>query len=301
MAKLGHVVLLKGGKSSEREISLISGQAVADSLRRMGVNLTEIDVDDEVVTRLVEAKPDMVVNMLHGKGGEDGVMQGLLEIMNIPYTGSGVLASALAMDKVKTKQVWAQLGLSTAEFYLLHDDSDWQAIMSTLGKAVVKPVNGGSSLGIAIVDDVQALRQQYRDAQKIDQQVMADRYIAGREFSTPVIDGEIFPTIQMETSRDFFDYEAKYISEDTQVICPPEISKEELEELEMLVGCAYESLGCSGLARIDVLQDENGKFFLLELNTIPGMTTHSFVPMSAQRAGIDFDELVLRILDCELN
>ena len=301
LAKLGHVVVLKGGKSSEREISLISGQAVSDSLRRMGVNLTEIDVGDDVVERLQEASPDLVVNMLHGKGGEDGAMQGLLEIMGIPYTGSGVLASALAMDKARSKQIWAQLGLSTAEFHLLHDDSDWSSIIATLGKVVVKPVNGGSSLGIAIVDDVKSLRQQYRDAQKIDMQVMAEQYIAGKEFSTPVLDGEIFPTIQMETTRDFFDYEAKYVDEGTQIICPPEISKEELEELEMLVGCAYESLGCSGLARIDVLQDENGKFFLLELNTIPGMTTHSFVPMSAKRIDVDFDELVLRILDCELN
>lgn len=301
LAKLGHVVVLKGGKSSEREISLISGQAVSESLRRLGVNLTEIDVGDDVVERLQEAKPDLVVNMLHGKGGEDGAMQGLLEIMEIPYTGSGVLASALAMDKARTKQIWAELGLSTADFQLLSEDSDWQAIIANLGKVVVKPVNGGSSLGIAIVDDAKALRQQFRDAQQIDQQVMAERYIAGKEFSTPVLDGEILPTIQMETSREFFDFEAKYVDTGTQVICPPEIEEGELQELEMLVGCAYESLGCSGLARVDVLQDENGDFFLLELNTIPGMTTHSFVPMSAKTIGIDFDELVLRILDCELN
>lgn len=301
LAKLGHVVVLKGGLSSEREVSLVSGNAVSESLRRMGVNLTEIDVDAEVVTRLQEARPDLVVNMLHGKGGEDGSMQGLLEIMRIPYTGSGVLASALAMDKVKTKQVWSQLGLSTAEFYLLNDDSDWQSIINSLGKVVVKPVNDGSSLGVAIVDDAKSLRKQYRDAQQFDLQVMAEQYIAGREFSTPVLNGELFPTIQMETAREFFDYEAKYVDEDTQIICPPEIAKEELEELEMLVGCAYESLGCSGVARVDVMQDESGKFFLLELNTIPGMTTHSFVPMSAKQIGIDFDELVLRILDCELN
>lgn len=301
LAKLGHVVVLKGGLSSEREVSLVSGNAVSESLRRMGVNLTEIDVDAEVVTRLQEAKPDLVVNMLHGKGGEDGSMQGLLEIMRIPYTGSGVLASALAMDKVKTKQVWSQLGLNTAEFYLLNDDSDWQSIINSLGKVVVKPVNDGSSLGVAIVDDVNSLRKQYRDAKQFDLQVMAEQYIAGREFSTPVLNGELFPTIQMETAREFFDYEAKYVDEDTQIICPPEISKEELEELEMLVGCAYESLGCSGVARVDVMQDESGKFFLLELNTIPGMTTHSFVPMSAKQIGIDFDELVLRILDCELS
>jgi len=301
LAKLGHVVVLKGGLSSERDVSLISGQAVSESLRRMGVNLTEIDVDADVVMRLQEAKPDLVVNMLHGKGGEDGSMQGLLEIMGIPYTGSGVLASALAMDKVKTKQVWSQLGLSTAEFYLLNDDSDWQSIIDSLGKVVVKPVNDGSSLGVAIVDDAKSLRKQYRDAQQFDMQVMAEQYIAGREFSTPVLNGELFPTIQMETAREFFDYEAKYVDEDTLIICPPEISKEELEELEMLVGCAYESLGCSGVARVDVMQDESGKFFLLELNTIPGMTTHSFVPMSAKQIDIDFDELVLRILDCELS
>lgn len=301
LAKLGHVVVLKGGLSSERDVSLVSGQAVSESLRRMGVNITEIDVDNDVVLRLQEAKPDLVVNMLHGKGGEDGCMQGLLEIMGIPYTGSGVLASALAMDKVKTKQVWSQLGLSTAEFYLLNDDSDWQSIINSLGKVVVKPVNDGSSLGVAIVDDAKSLRKQYRDAQQFDAQVMAEQYIAGREFSTPVINGELFPTIQMETAREFFDYEAKYVDEDTQIICPPEILKEELEELEMLVGCAYESLGCTGVARVDVMQDESGKFFLLELNTIPGMTTHSFVPMSAKQVDIDFDELVLRILDCELS
>ena len=301
MAKLGHVVVLKGGLSSERDVSLVSGHAVSESLRRMGVNLTEIDVDADVVIRLQEARPDLVVNMLHGKGGEDGSMQGLLEIMGIPYTGSGVLASALAMDKVKTKQVWSQLGLSTAEFYLLNDDSDWQSIINSLGKVVVKPVNDGSSLGVAIVDDANSLRKQYRDAQQFDMQVMAEQYIAGREFSTPVLNGELFPTIQMETAREFFDYEAKYVDEDTLIICPPEISKEELEGLEMLVGCAYESLGCSGVARVDVMQDESGKFFLLELNTIPGMTTHSFVPMSAKQIDIDFDELVLRILDCELS
>jgi len=299
LAKVGHVAVLKGGMSSEREISLISGAAVAASLQRLGVETTVIDVGDDVIARLQEVSPDLVVNMLHGKGGEDGTMQGLLEIMRLPYTGSGVLASALAMDKVKSKLVWSRLGLNTAEFEVLSGDSDWQAIIASLGRVVVKPISGGSSLGIAIVDKAEDLESQFLAAQHYDTCVMAERHIAGKEFSTGVLGAELLPTIQLETTRQFFDYEAKYVDENTRVICPPEVSSSELERLEQLVSSAYQALDCSGLARVDVMQDEEGEFYLLELNTIPGMTEHSFVPMAAQQIGIGFDELVLRILDCE--
>ncbi|MCI5107846.1 MAG: D-alanine--D-alanine ligase [Pseudomonadales bacterium] len=301
LAKAGHVLVLMGGQSSEREISLKSGKAVSASLQRLGIEFSAIDVGDDVVVRLQQTQPDLVLNMLHGKGGEDGIMQGLLEAMGLKYSGSGVLASALAMDKVRSKQLWVHAGLNTAEYRVLNDGSDWQGIIASLGKVVVKPVSGGSSLGIAITDDAGQLRQMYQAARAFDTQIMAERYIAGREFSTGVLGEDLLPTIQLETERQFFDFEAKYVDKATRIICPAELEAEKLQELETLVRQSYDCLGCRGLARVDVMQSEAGEFFLLELNTIPGMTEHSFVPTSAHRIGIDFDELVLRILDCELN
>ncbi|MDA1371590.1 MAG: D-alanine--D-alanine ligase [Proteobacteria bacterium] len=299
LAGLGHIVVLKGGKSAEREISLISGGAVFDGLQRLGIKSSAIDVGNDVIARLIEARPDLVFNMLHGQGGEDGVIQGLLETMGIPYTGSGVLASALAMDKIKSKLIWQRLGLSTAEFLTLDVKTDWQAVIDQLGKVVVKPVNGGSSLGISIVDNAEDLAKEFQVALQFDTQVMAEKCIEGREFSTGVLEDQLFPTIQLETNREFFDFEAKYKDENTRMICPPELDDDKYAELEQLVRRSYESLDCSGLARVDVMQNHDGEFFLLELNTVPGMTGHSFVPMAAQKVGIDFDELLLRILEVE--
>ncbi|MCH7815042.1 MAG: D-alanine--D-alanine ligase [Proteobacteria bacterium] len=298
--EFGHVVVLKGGTSVERDISLLSGEAVYQGLKRLGLRSTVIDVGDDIITELTNAKPDYVFIMLHGKGGEDGVIQGLLEIMKIPYTGSGVLASALAMDKAKSKFIWQKLDLNTADFLLIDEESDWQAVMDQLGVAVVKPVNGGSSIGIEIVKDAGALKQQYEIAIKYDSEVMAEKYIAGREFSIGVLQNQLLPTIQLETKREFFDYEAKYVDVDTRYICPPELSEEKQSEIGILARAAYESLGCEGLTRVDVIQDKNQVFYLLELNTVPGMTEHSFVPMAAKQMGIDFDELLLQILDAEL-
>ncbi len=300
LAKLRHVVVLKGGTSAERDISLISGSAVFNGLQRLGVNASVIDVDSDIIDQLKAAQPDLVVNMLHGKDGEDGVIQGMLEIMGFAYTGSGVLASAIAMDKVKSKLIWQQLGLSTADFEFISADTDWQELISRFGKVVVKPVNGGSSLGIAIVDNAAGLEKQYHSALGFDSEVIAEKFISGIEYSTGVLGDELFPTVQLETPREFFDYEAKYEDENTRFVCPPELSPEKLNELEKLVKDAYDSLGCSGLARIDLMQEGDGEFYLLELNTIPGMTSHSFVPMAAKQVGIDFDELVLRILDYEI-
>jgi D-alanine-D-alanine ligase len=301
LVKLGHVVVLKGGASAEREISLMSGQAVYEGLQRLGIQSTVIDVGDDIINALNAAKPDLVFNMLHGKGGEDGVIQGLLEVMKISYTGSGVLASALAMDKVKSKLVWQSLGLSTADFFELNDATDLQAVIDSLGKVVVKPVGGGSSLGIAIVDSAEELRREYQNAKAFDAHIMAEQWIQGREFSTGVLDDEIFPTVQLETKRKFFDFDAKYMDEDTKVLCPPDIPVSQQDELDRLVRDAYVSLGCSGLARVDVMQDREGKFYLLELNTVPGMTSHSFVPMAAQSVGLSFDDLLLKILDAEVS
>lgn len=300
VASAGHVVVLKGGNSVEREISLISGEAVFQGLQRLGIHSTVLDVTDNVVAELIEAKPDLVFIMLHGQGGEDGVIQGLLETMQMAYTGSGVLASALAMDKVKSKLIWQQLGLQTPDFALLDKDTDWQGIIDRFGRVVVKPASGGSSIGIAIASDAKSLQELYVIASKLDSQVMAEKCIVGEEFSVGLIQGELLPAIQMQTKRDFFDFEAKYLDEDTKIICPPDLSEAKRLELNKLVRVAYDSLDCAGLARVDVMQDGDGEFYLLEVNTIPGMTKHSFVPAAAKQIGIGFDELLLRILEAEL-
>ena len=301
LAEAGHVVLLMGGTSPERDISLLSGQAVANSLSSLGVHTTVIDVGENIVDELRSAAPDLVVNMLHGQGGEDGVIQGYMDLLQIPYTGSGVLASALAMDKVKSKQIWCQMGLATASFTVLNDESDWGAIIASFGRAVVKPIYGGSSLGIAIVDSQESLKRAYTEACGFQQGVMAEKYIEGPEYSTGILDDELMPTILLETDREFFDFTAKYIDEGTRIVCPAPLSRERMDAAEALVKSAYGALGCSGLARVDFMEDAAGEFFLLEVNTVPGMTSHSFVPKSAARVGIDFDELVLRILDGKLN
>ena len=301
LAEAGHVVLLMGGTSPEREISLLSGQAVASSLSSLGVHTTIIDVGENIVDELRSAAPDLVVNMLHGQGGEDGVIQGYMDLLQIPYTGSGVLASALAMDKVKSKQIWCQMGLATASFTVLNDESDWGAIIASFERAVVKPIYGGSSLGIAVVDSPESLKRAYTEACGFQQGVMAEKYIEGPEYSTGILDDDLMPTILLETDREFFDFTAKYIDEGTRIVCPAPLSRERMDAAEALVKSAYSALGCSGLARVDFMEDAAGEFLLLEVNTVPGMTSHSFVPKSAARVGIDFDELVLRILDGKLN
>ncbi|MGI9251487.1 MAG: D-alanine--D-alanine ligase [Pseudohongiellaceae bacterium] len=293
----GHVAVLKGGTSAEREISLQSGQAVFDSLKRQGVNATVIDTGADIVARLAEVQPDLVVNMLHGPGGEDGLIQGVLEMLGITYAGSGVLASALAMDKARSKLIWQRLNLPTPNFEVLDAKSDWQAIIKRHGAVVVKPVRGGSSIGIAIARDATALQQQFQQAQQYDSEVMAEQYIGDGEFTVGMLDEDLLPPIRLTTTREFYDYEAKYEDPGTRFICPADISQERLDALNTLALEAYRSLGCRGLARVDVMQDKDGGFYLLEVNTIPGLTSHSLVPAAAKQAGIDFDELTLRLLN----
>ena len=299
IANCGHVVVLKGGNSAEREISLLSGEAVYQELLKQGVNASVLDVSDTVVADLESLKPDLALIMLHGQGGEDGTIQGLLEFLKIPYTGSGVLASALAMDKVKSKLIWQRLGLNAADFVMLSEATDWQAVIDDFEVAVVKPVNGGSSLGIAIVKDAASLQKQFEMAAGFDSQVMAEKCVIGKEFTVGVIDDLLLPAVQMRTSREFYDFDAKYADEDVEIICPAQLSEKEQIELNELVRSAYSSLGCGGLARVDVMQDRGGAFYLLELNTIPGMTDHSFVPIAAKQAGINFGDLLLTILELE--
>ena len=301
LAKIGHVVVLRGGVSSEREISLASGAAVFAGLQRLGAQVSEIDVTHDVIERLVELKPDLAFIALHGQNGEDGVIQGLLEVMGITYTGSGVLSSALAMNKIVSKQVWRQRELKTPDYELLNAHSDWEKVIEKLHKVVVKPVSGGSSLGISMTRSSTELKSYYEEALNYGSEVFAEQCIEGVEFSTGVLGDEIFPTLQLETSRQFFDYEAKYIDSNTKIICPPKLSGNELDELEDLVSQAYKSLKCKGLARVDVMRESGGDFYLLELNTIPGLTEHSFVPSAMKAVGVDYDDMLLKILQNEMD
>ena len=297
--RLGRIAVLMGGDSPEREVSLQSGQAAWESLRRLGLPAVKIDAGRDVAARLAAAKADFVVNMLHGRGGEDGAMQGLLEVLGLPCSGSGVLASALAMDKIKSKLLWRQAGLPTPDFLPLDASTDFAAAMARLGPAVVKPVAGGSSLGVGIVEDAAALERQYLAAAAFDSAVMAETYIRGGEFSVGVLGDEPLPAVELRTRRKFFDYQAKYEDSETEYICPPEIPRASHEELLALARDAYRALGCRGLARVDLMRDGGGGFILLEINTIPGMTRHSIIPMAASRLGRSYDDLMLQILQCE--
>ena len=300
-AQFGKVAVVMGGTSAEREVSLLSGAAVLKGLQSAGVNAYGIDADRNLVQRLMNERPDRVFIILHGRDGEDGKLQGALEWLGIPYTGSGVLASALAMDKVRTKLVWQQLGISTPDFVELHHDSDFAAVLKKLGPCFVKPANEGSSIGIGGADTVEQLREAFRTAYAHDPEVLAESWIKGREYSVPVLGDQVLPVIEMRTRNAFYDYEAKYLSDETQYICPAELSAQETLELQSLVLRAYRAVGCSGWGRVDVMRDGDGRFWLLEVNTAPGMTSHSLVPMGAKAAGLSFEQLVLRILQssCE--
>ncbi len=292
----GLVAVLMGGNSAEREISLLSGQQVLSGLRAAGIDAVSIDAADKLVEQLLTVKPTRVFNMLHGRGGEDGAVQGLLYSMDIPFTGSDVLASALAMDKMKSKLLWRQIGLNTADFVLLSDKSNWSAIIADLGKVVVKPVNEGSSIGMSLAASPDDLRAAYEQAILYDSVVLAERYIDGDEFTVPVLQQSTLPAIQLQTDRSFYDFDAKYVANDTRYICPVNLAADDLDRMNMLALDAFNSLGCEGWGRIDIMQDRDGEFYLLEVNTIPGMTDHSLVPMSARQAGISFEDLLLQIL-----
>lgn len=296
---LGRIAVLMGGDSPEREISLRSGQAAWESLQRLGLPAVRIDAGRDVAERLAAERADFVIVMLHGRGGEDGAVQGLLEVLGLPYSGSGVLASALAMDKIKSKRLWREAGLATPDFLELAADTDWEAAMAGLGSAVVKPVAGGSSLGVGIVHDAAALERQFRAAAAFDSPVMAETYIRGREFSVGVLEDDVLPAVELRTRRRFFDYQAKYEDRDTEYLCPADLPQARREELQSLARHACHVLGCRGLARVDLMQDREENFFLLEVNTIPGMTGHSIIPMAASRLGRSYDDLMVQILECE--
>lgn len=296
IAKAGRIAVLMGGNSAEREISLLSGGQVLAGLKSAGMNVIGIDAGEDLLDKLLSEKPDRVFNLLHGRGGEDGTVQGLLSFMGIPFTGSGVLGSALSMDKLKTKLIWQQLGLATADFEILEARSEWQKVLDRLGTVVVKPANEGSSIGMSIANTASELEDAFAHAVRYDQVVLAERYIAGEEYSVSILQQVTLPAIQLKTDREFYDYDAKYVVSDTQYICPVDLAQEDLSQLNSLALSAFNSLGCDGWGRVDVMRDSNGMFYLLEVNTVPGMTDHSLVPMAAKQAGISFEDLLLQIL-----
>jgi len=299
--QLGRVGVLLGGTSSEREVSLQSGAAVVAALAEAGIEHVAIDVGDNAITDIQAAKIDRAFLALHGAGGEDGRIQAVLEYLHIPFTGSGVQASALAMDKLRTKQLWRGVNLSTPDFAVLSSNTDWQSTLASLGnEAMVKPAHEGSSIGMARVKTAQELEEAYANAAQYDGSVIAERLIVGSEFTVAIVDGEALPPIKLETDHAFYDFNAKYIADDTRYICPCGLSAEKETELKNLALDAFNAVGCNGWGRVDVMADKALNFYLLEVNTAPGMTSHSLVPMAAKVRGLTFSELVLTILRCSL-
>lgn len=288
------IAVLLGGHSAEREVSLQSGRAVAKALSDSGWPVICLDPKtDDVIGAIKQQKLAAAFIALHGIGGEDGVIQGALEYAGIPYTGSGVLASALAMDKARTKQLWQGLGLPTAEFALLSERSDFAATLESLGgKVMVKPATEGSSIGMSLANSMAELKQAFEQALPYCSSVMAERWLSGREFTVGIVNGEALPVIELRTQSEFYDFHAKYEANDTEYLCPAPLSDEEAMQAQNLSLAAFNSLGCKGWGRVDLMQDESGQFFLLEVNTSPGMTSHSLVPRAAKSYGLNFEDLV---------
>ena len=303
-AQFGRVAVLMGGDSAEREISLLSGQAVLRALQACGVDAVGVDVGScrGLMQTLERERAERAFIMLHGRKGEDGKVQALLELMDLPYTGSGVLACALAMDKVKCKQVWQAMGLPTPAWRVLSAETQWQQVIDELGAVFVKPVREGSSLGIRKASSAEQVREAYENASRFDALVIAEQWISGAEFTITMLGQQVLPVIELQASgREFYDFHAKYESDETRYICPAPLGAEKTAHIQQLALQAYAAVDCRGWGRVDVMQDAQENFWLLEVNTIPGMTSHSLVPMAAREAGLDFNQLVLEILATSLN
>lgn len=297
----GKVAVLMGGISSEREVSLKSGAAVLAALQRCGVDAHAIDVDRNVINELQAGKFQRAFNILHGALGEDGVIQGALETLGIPYTGSGVLASALSMDKLRSRYVLRSGGLPTPKTTVLRRASDVAGIEKELGlPLVIKPNSQGSSVGVSKVKTLSQIEQAYDVAAKLDSIVLAEEWIGGMELHAAILDDQALPLVQVRAAGEFYDYEAKYLSNTTEYQCPAAIDPELQREVQRLALQAFSLLGCRGWGRVDFLIDDDNRPYVLEMNTLPGMTSHSLVPMAAREAGIDFDQLVMRILESSL-
>ncbi len=300
-ARYGRVAVLMGGTSAERAVSLETGAAVCAALLRLGIDAQAVDVGADFLPGFAGAGFDRAFIALHGRGGEDGTMQGALATLGIPFTGSGVLGSALAMDKVRSKWIWQCHGLPTPRFLEIHSAADVDRVVAELDLPVmVKPVHEGSSCGATPVRDRAALAAAWDKARALDARVLVERLIEGAEYTVGILGSQVLPVIKLETPNEFYDYEAKYLLDTTRYLCPCGLSAEREQEMGRLALQAFRLVGATGWGRVDLMQDGDGRPWLLEVNTVPGMTSHSLVPMAARHAGIDFDALVLRILDTSL-
>lgn len=294
------LAVLLGGTSAERDVSLQSGLTVIEGLRAAGFEVRPVDpADADWIEQLHGVAFAFIA--LHGPGGEDGSIQGALQALQIPYTGSRVLGSALAMDKLRSKQLWQGIGLATGSFARLAPDTNWQQVIDSLGKVFVKPTCEGSSIGMTSASSAAELEQAFHAASQYGGGVLAEQFIDGPEYTTAILGDQVLPSIRLETDSEFYDYEAKYISDETRYYCPSGLSAAEESEMGELALWAFKSLGCAVWGRVDLMRDQAGKFHVLEVNTIPGMTSHSLVPMAASAAGMNIAALVSRILELSLD
>ncbi|MES2502606.1 MAG: D-alanine--D-alanine ligase [Pseudomonadota bacterium] len=299
MNKFGKVAVLFGGKSGEREVSIKSGSAVLAALKRQGVDAVAFDPATQALSELSQF--DRTFISLHGRYGEDGTIQGALELMDIPFTGSGVMASSLGMDKWRTKLMWRAVGVTTPDFEVVTANSEFAAIEQKMGLPLfVKPANEGSSIGISKVKTAGGLKAAYELAAKADPLVIAEQFVGGGEYTVGILGDEALPIIRIVPKNEFYDFEAKYLRDDTEYRCPSGLSAEKEALIQQEALQAFRAIGCSGWGRVDFLMDEAGTHYFLEVNTSPGMTDHSLVPMAAKAAGISFDELVVKILSMTL-
>lgn len=301
MSHFGRVAVLLGGLNAEREVSLNSGAAVLRGLQEAGIDAHGIDVGKDIIAVLQAGNYDRVFNILHGSVGEDGVIQGALELLGLPYTGCGVMASAVCMDKLITKQIWLGAGLPTPEHRILTEDTDFDTIVTELGLPLaVKPVREGSSVGITKVVRSEQLKSAFELALRSDPVVMAEQWIVGDEYTVSMLDGEALPAIRIEPEGEIYDYVAKYLSDNTQYHCPCGLNTDAEQAMQQLARSAFAAVNGEGWGRVDLMRDGDGRNWLIEVNTNPGMTDHSLVPKAAARVGYSFSQLVVRILETTL-
>jgi D-alanine-D-alanine ligase len=296
--EFGRVAVVFGGSSTEREVSLKSGAAVLAALLRRGVETFGFDPREQPLPQLLSAGIERVWIALHGPGGEDGTLQGALECLGIPYTGSGVMGSAIGMDKLRTKRLAQAAGIATSDYVELTGEQDLEAALARLQlPLIVKPATQGSSVGMTKVERAQDFAAAYRVAAAVDHSVLAESWLSGAEYTVSILNGAALPSIRIKPAKAFYDYEAKYLRNDTQYFCPSGLSRPAEDHLAQLGLAAFAAVGAEGWGRADFMMDSTGRPQLLEVNTVPGMTDHSLVPMAAKAAGIGFDELVWRILE----
>ncbi len=298
MSQFGKVAVLLGGSSAEREISLISGQAVLTALQGQGVDAHAFDPSTQPIWELKQQGFERVFTILHGRCGEDGIVQGALELLGIPYTGSGVMASALAMDKWRTKLVWHAAGIPTPQYRLLTPQSDLQRVVAEIGlPLIVKPAREGSSIGVTKVNAASEMAAAFEVAYRLDPLVIAEEFVSGEELTAAVLGAEVLPLVRIEAPEGKYDYTNKYFTDVVRYHCPAGVAAKTQAAIDAAVLDAFRVLGCRGWGRADLILRPDGSFSLLEMNTLPGMTGHSLVPMAARVAGISFEQLVLKILE----